>query len=467
MWPVDAVMRRERREILYLCVGARTIVHGRQRGTDWIEDSIERSEVDFAGEATDAERGGTRTEHVDRVAAALAGIGANLIHGDAAAVIAEVRVVVSDSWLATISLPWSARLRSRADAQAYAAEQFAEAGFDMDGSEQIRLTDEPYGEPRLAVAYPHSLILSLQRLATELDARLASVKSMSCAVWAASGKLAGRGLAVLIDDEILLVGGNVRPSSVVVRTKPQNAAQFDATDIERLWMRRSLRGAVLAGQRPWLLDLRATETASTLPDLWERRPLAPCGAMPRLLVLAARQSGRADVIDAVVTQPRLTLTGGALLASATIIAGALSWSVWQYQLETRRVIDLIGYRQNSAAAKPLPARAASKEQLARIGAIEVVQRQLDAPIHAALKALQPARDIEIAVLSIDLAGQGNDSGGRMKIEAEARSSVDMTRYVAFLEGRKPLREAFLIHHEFVPVGAGAPYRFAVEVVWQN
>lgn len=466
MWPVDAVMRRERREILYLCVGARTIFHGRQRGNDWIEDSIERTEMDFAGEATDAAQDGT-TVRVDRLAAALAGIGADLVHDDAAAVVAEVRVVVSDSWLATISLPWSARLRSRADAQAYATEQFAEAGFDMDGSEQIRLTDEPYGEPRLAVAYPHSLILSLQRLVTELDARLVSVKPMSCAAWAASGKLAGRGLAVLIDDEILLLGGNARLGSVVARTNSQNTVPFDATDIERLWTRQSLRGAVLTGQRPWLLDLRATETASTSPDLWERRSLAPCGAVPRLLVLAARRSGRADVIDAVVAQPRLSLAGGALLAGATIVAGTLSWSVWQYQLETRRVIDQIGYRQNSAAVKPPPARAASKEQLARIGAIDAVQRQLDAPIHAALKALQPARDIEIAVLSIDLAGQGNDSGGRMKIEAEARSSVDMTRYVAFLEGRKPLREAFLTHHEFAPVGASAPYRFAVEVVWQN
>lgn len=466
MWPVNAAPRRRRRAVLHLCIGSRTVFYGRRRGTDWVEDSIGRIEIDGAGEVPGGERGGVTTTRLGRLAAALARLGAELAHSDAAAVVAEVRVVVSESWLATVSLPWSSRLCSGVDAQAYSAEQFAEAGFDMEGTEQIRLADAPYGEPRLAVAYPAALLSALKRLAVELDLRLTSVRSMSCALWAAGGKLSGRGIAVLADDELLLLGGAARLSSVVARTNPQTTS-FDTTDIERLWTRQSMRSAAPIAQRPWLLDLRAAETVSTLPDPWERRTLAPCSGVPHLLALTGHQSGHADAINAVVAQPRLALAGGALVAGIAVVAGALSWSAWQYQLETRRVMDQIGHRQNLAAVKPPPVRAASKEQLARISTIDAVQRQLDAPIHAALKALQPARDIEVAVLSIDLAGRGNDGEGRMKVEAEARSAVDMTRYIAFLEGRKPLREAFLTHHELMPAAAGAPYRFSVEVAWQN
>jgi len=114
-----------------------------------------------------------------------------------------------------------------------------------------------------------------------------------------------------------------------------------------------------------------------------------------------------------------------------------------------------------------------------------VVSELNIPVPRVLRALQPPRDIRVGLLGLELVAgreRGAEPAGAvdvrisrptLKVHAEALTSTDMTRYVAFLSDRKLLNHAYLVRHEVPESAAGqsgsprATYRFTVEVVWKD
>ena len=117
----------------------------------------------------------------------------------------------------------------------------------------------------------------------------------------------------------------------------------------------------------------------------------------------------------------------------------------------------------------------SREELAKVQAVNAAVRELNLPIAALLRALEPARDIHVAVLSVETTGGAGVAGGAaaevggasVRIEAEARTSADMLRYVAFVSERKPFTRAYLTQHEVRSATGERPYRFTVEAPWSD
>jgi hypothetical protein len=160
-----------------------------------------------------------------------------------------------------------------------------------------------------------------------------------------------------------------------------------------------------------------------------------------------------------------------LLAAVALAAVALAG--WRASTSFVQLRDL-GHEMAAPSVRPPASRqiARSADELARIAAINSAVISLNLPFAELLAALQPPRDIRVGLLGIDLLAQGStaasvNTGTALKLNAEAASGAEMTRYVAFIADRRPFVAAYLVNHEVVAADPARPYRFTVEATWRE
>ncbi len=81
------------------------------------------------------------------------------------------------------------------------------------------------------------------------------------------------------------------------------------------------------------------------------------------------------------------------------------------------------------------------------------------PWDAILRAIEPPKAMDVALLSLDTAGRA----GALRLAGRASKAEEMTDYVSFLAERKNFTSAYLVKHELLREGG---YRFDVEAQWQ-
>lgn len=457
MWPAKNWKGGGGAAVLHLCINARTVDFGLkgERGVEWLEHgTVELS-------PTERSRFDALHELIQGLTQRLGGGG---LH------VKEMRVIVSDVWLAAASIPWSQSLLKEPAASAYVAQLLRATGCSMASGDVVKVNDAPFGSPRLAVAYPASLLAMLSTCAEKMGGRLISVRSFGDVLWQLSGAAGAAVVACLDKDEVLLLSGAVRLEGVVARLGPEDRPP-DMGDLARLWSRQTLRASVSGCPRMLLLNLnrgvQGADAGAAMPcGVWAPWSVPLADQVPVRLQLAVQQTQSVKPLDAIPRAPGLSAAAVVLVTSVTAIALALSWSAWQYHVEGGRLAYEIEQRSRVAMARPSD-RAPSKEQLLQLQAAKDAARQLDVPFHALLKALQPARDIQVAVLGVDFLGQDAEGRGRMSVVGEARTALDMTRYASFIEGRRPLGDVYLTHHELAGSASRTNYRFTVEVAWSK
>jgi hypothetical protein len=393
----------------------------------------------------------------------------------------QVRVVVADTWLAAASVPWSSSLGRAVTADPYTRAQLAVAGFELEPDDTLKLDDAPFGEPRMAIAYPAAMLAALGQLAKRLNARLSSVLPLSVAAWAlAQHKHATRAQVLAVCDMgwMLFVRGagksHRRLGEVSVRVDASDA--LSATQgLSEAWQRLSLRDSQLDDMAQLAVLNLAESIASSSPvdsaflavDLPAPQPQADSVLVSPNLRLAATTSALRLALDAL---PGITaVTASQWLALGVAVLGAGTMTVQAIQ-ENRNVQSLTT-RLHAATNVARPAQHSvtwSREELARVLAVNAAIRELNMPISAIVRALQPPRDIHVAVLSMETSGTAPTAQtSSAKIVVEARTSADMTRYVAFLSERKPFTGAYLTRHEIDETSSERPYRFTVEALWSE
>jgi hypothetical protein len=406
----------------------------------------------------------------------------------------DMRVVVADSWLASTTVPWSAAMFHEESALHCAREQLVANGYGLDGADHLRLDNTGYGAPRLAFSYPDTLLSSLHQCASRLQVRLRSVQPLSSASWSAVRRRYGRQhptpQALLIVDESLLIvvqsghAGASRMRDVTVRRRAAQGC-LQNEELRDAWQRLSLRQPHLCKtQEVPVLDM----TVQSDMAIEVNRPFVRFDpGMPHiaqlspLLLLSATRHGPHHALDAVSYVPPVTSWRWAILFSVALLTGVLTIQAIRTRAGvvtlTSRLESLRSageMRRQSDAARSLWRR----EELPRVRAVNAAIRQLNLPISLILRALVPPADMRVAVLSVETAGNGSrasngDETGNaiashrqmLSIVAEAASSADMARYVAFLDERKPFVRAYLTRHEIDAASAERPYRFSVELPW--
>lgn len=384
-----------------------------------------------------------------------------------------LHVWMDDVWVPMGMVPWSDVLADDRSATASARFALVELGHDLGPADQLRLDDMPWGQPRLAVAYPGEVLAWLEERASAWGLSLAGVHAGSIACWGAVARHSSApALAVLTDESLVFMGA---PSGARRLTGFHPLAVEDGAALSRAWCRLSVRHPLWEGVTQVVLVNAATE-GRPLGEL--PLPFRAMGGVAAAGGNGAREQGLPDLLVALsaaasphalswrlkaqTTKPFLVLAAVALCLGLTATAAAMS-----QQLRSKAVLDeaMAGLVQRSGPAER--ELALTKQEVARIPLVNQAIRQLNLPVRGLLQALEPPRDLMVAVLSVDSVGQVAASGqsSSVRIVAQAPSSADMTRYVAFVGGRRPFTGAHLRKHEWVDASNKKRIRFTLEATW--
>jgi hypothetical protein len=430
--------------------------------------------------------------------------------------IAQVRVLIADAYLAVNTVPWSANLERADTAAGFVRLQLQEAGFDVALADVLVMDDAPHGSPRLVVAYSAVLLAALTQFAQQVQAPLTSVLPWSVLAWQVVQQTARRehalsllALAVLDDDLVLLArspaAGSRRFNELTVRSGGNAATGVTSAQmLNKLWQRCCLRDESCAALTELLvLDLRTTADALDPSDALHKPFVsfvslsAPQTSAPTVslrLRLLAHSRGARHVLDAAPRAAAVSPWRWVVLAAALVAASALVWHAWQQQRSVQSLEAKINARRLTPPPPNTPLSAAkwSREELARAHAVNAAVNTLNLPMAALLNALQAPDNIQVAILNVDFGGVAVNSSNALtaapsasntptasiKVQAEARSSADMARYIAWVAERKPFFAAYLVSHDvpmtatndqpsLVTNAAERPYRFTMEAQWSD
>ena len=147
---------------------------------------------------------------------------------------------------------------------------------------------------------------------------------------------------------------------------------------------------------------------------------------------------------------------------------ALAAAVWAtvVYLDARSTRDFLLARQEASLRRQAPLRQASlspqqeRAVTERVKAVNPHVRALNLPWDAILRAIEPPKAMDVALLSLDTAGRA----GALRLAGRASRAEEMTDYVSFLAEKRNLKSVYLAKHELLRDGG---YRFDVEAEWRE
>lgn len=460
----EKVRRRWRSSprILYLWIGERGLqlsgLIGRGSDAQW--ESV--AELSLPEDPEDR-------RNVSCVYAALQGMAAGAVPAEWRGV--DLRVVIADRWLAMASLPWTDALLRTETAREFARDYLGQLGFDVSIADIIRFDGLPYGQSRWVVAYPRVLLERIMECAARWDVRCRSVRPMSVLVCMELCRRPESEAFAIVGDETVTLGlldsagrwqsHQVRDINITSLDEPVSLPH-----LQLAWRRWGLRQALI-GRVNEVTVIDATEAGN-----FQRVVTLPFVSVEDIryhlrgnVLWLKKFSTRCD-LDAIDTAVPPGLFQRFLMVCAAVVVLGLFMRVWgqhgQLQ-DTRAEYESV----HSARNAPVKTVRWTREEQKRVAAVNAAIRQLNMPVDAVLQALSPPEGIRVAVLSIDTEStQAEQFANRLKISAEAPTASDMTKYVAFVAGRKPFTRAYLTRHD-VSDDAEKRLRFIVEAQWND
>ena len=393
----------------------------------------------------------------------------------------ELRVVVADMWVGMANIPWGSPMAHRTSARAFVIEGFKAAGIDVDALDEVRIDDAPYGSARLAIAYPAFLLTQIDQLAGRLALRCVAVRPVSVLVWdVLSGHGSLEAAAVLSDEQVTLAVGASkqrwsRPRLLDVRVEPHSGHQrssqdqsVDSQSLQLIWQRWSLRHPLARNiQAVQVLDAMSIQKATppmASPFVQASEPWYRLNNNPHWL----NRFSNTLALDAMTTPTSRRWWHWALLGVVVSVAVALLIQAANLAFKAQDILSQLAVQNTPQSPSQTPLW--TQDELKKVASVNAAIRQLNIPFEAVLQALRPPRDIRVAVVAVETASESvertHNTNNTIKITAEAPSSEDMTRYVAFVAERKPFVRAYLIRHE-IPDAERVRYRFMVEAQWTD
>lgn len=379
-----------------------------------------------------------------------------------------LQVLVSARWLPAQVLPWSNVLARASTARRYAADLLAAAGFEPTPADEIRVCEGGFRRPAVAVMYPRRLIEALEQLALRLGCGLSAIVPLQSAVRAC---LRAEGLsAIAVGDgrhgSILEIDGDpVMWMPGQMQTGPAN--EVAGSMAQRLAHRLLLRKPALSADRVGVVDLDADVTegwsGGTQREPGKTRSAAERPMLRDRIVATCLGSQARSPIDLTFGTARMT-RAQTLVAVLSISAATLSVVVASWA----RPAEAQGPRLAGARPAAVELAATTPADRARIRSVNAAIRELNLPLDDLATSLSPPRDIRVGMVSLALASaQSADRRSTLLLTADARSAIDMTRYIAYLADRSAIQRPTLVSHQVMEGEPGQPYRFSVEMTWRN
>ncbi len=376
---------------------------------------------------------------------------------------ATLHVVFEPPWLLHMTVPWSAQLLEKVSAGAYVRRCALEAGWDLERWSQ-RVDDAPYGQPRLAIAYPQAWMEALQVCVKEQGWALGRVTGLSVLGWQEARRQMGgvRQLVLAGEQDALFLAGARHLESAYAFSAPRAAPRED--ELLKQWQRLRWRQPSWTDDDPVLHGLPAGTPAEPPVASEQMRWLAETpGEGPAALRWLRNGLRQRSALDARLPGPRGALLHG--LALASLLSVAVVMLLAAYRLHDRELVlaEQTAQLSHRSAARPLV------KQDAKVGeGLAAVLRQLRTPYADLLSVLLPPRDIDVALLDLEFGQSPAASTTQtVKLQLEGRTALDMTRYMAYLEHRRPVGAVVLTQHALRQDKAEDRYRFTLELAWQR
>lgn len=383
--------------------------------------------------------------------------------------------VISDRWIATATVPWSDALRAGSSADAYARMFLSAAGYRGQSGDRVVLDDAPAMQPRLAVAYPVTIVAALVEFARGMDAELGSLLPLSVVGWSLLHTRAPVGALAVLEDGSRLIGhGDRRLRGVAVRRQGPSDDEpgSGSAAVFEQWRRMQMRDRHLAAVASLsILDLRSGSGEADALGADESRLSIPlpkavgAASISPALRLAVTSVHLRLATDGVARRVPLAIAQRTLALIAVVAATVATVQAWRVGSATDTLLEAAAKRPSVIKDVPV---GWTQEQLPRVRAVNAAVSDLNMPVLEVISRLVPPRDLPVAILSVDVplaAQRGGDALRSFKIVAEAESAEDMTRYVSFVSERKRLSSAYLSRHDLASIDAKRPYRFTVEATW--
>ncbi|WP_157539064.1 hypothetical protein [Hydrogenophaga flava] len=394
---------------------------------------------------------------------------------------------LDDVWVPMGMVPWSDALLDDRSASASARSALMELGYDLHSGDSLRLDYMPWGQPRLAIAYPTEVLAWIEDRSTAWNVPLAGVHAGAVAGWSALAEHSSASALAVLTDEHLVVMGAPSGARRLAEFHPvalgglgrreSDVEGLSAAEVERAWRRLTVRHPQWEAVDGIALLNCAThgQSLGELPGPFQALeaawPTDSDGVQGQslgdlLVLLSTSMAPHALSWSVKKRNPRPFLV---LTAVASCLGLAAMVVAMGQQLRAEAVLDesISGWVQRSAPTRREPPL--TKQEAARVPAVNQAIRQLNLPVQGLLQALEPPKDLMVAVLSVDSVGQVAASGqsSSVRIVAQTPNSADMTRYVAFVGGRRPFTGAYLRKHEWVDASRQKQVRFTLEATWNE
>lgn len=384
----------------------------------------------------------------------------------------SLHAVVSNRYVRWQTIPWSDTLLNRKSSEAQYRFQFATVWGEGGAEAAVYAADDaPYGMPRVVMSMEAATVDHLKDTAREHGATLVSLRPMIVAAWdAVSHRIAEKEYAfctVEQDSMTLAVIRGDRMQTVITQAWSSDWA----ASLDLFWRRAVLRDTLLSGIGTlYTLNLTEPMIAATLPKGGVIALLDVPGvvaanenAPPAALILAAGR-GR-NTLDFIAQPVRFNGWRLSLLAAGVLLASVALGQVWSHH------ISMDGFQrelaQSNTSVRPHARTRSASERRdldARILSVNEAIGQLNLPVTALLRAIQPPRDVRVALLGMEVTGR---NAGMLKISAEARTGQEMATYVAYLAEKKLFETVYLTKHEIAEHDPERPFRFTLEATWRE
>ncbi len=396
----------------------------------------------------------------------------------------NIRVLIADSWLVVTELPLQNKSIRENIRQREIYTKIVTSGYEIDPADTIRSSTIANGATSLAIVYPSIILNALEQLSKELNASLESLLALSAAAWninfnnnLESKNQANRSNVQIVIDEGIIIFSRSSTENFLILGESSVRTNIDTNEelykqIHTNWLRLIMRDNRMKHVRyADLLDLTNSDELKDKKDVFfkhNKRLKQNNTSVPLRLILAAQVSGVNSDFDAISTSFDLKFLQWSIVISFFFVALVLAFNL----LETNSNIQALSAEmklQNNQQQIKKNDKTLSAEKVVKVNAVNDAIKALNLPLSLILRELEPPRDIKVALLSLETSLNGSSSinSSKFKIVAEAKNSLDMTNYVAFVSSRKSFSNAYLIQHEINLNLADRPYRFTLEATWKE
>lgn len=396
----------------------------------------------------------------------------------------KIRVLIADSWLVVTELPLQNQSIRENIRQREIYTKIVTSGYEIDPADTIRSSTITNGATSLAIVYPSIILNALEQLSKELNASLESVLALSAAAWninfnnnLESKNQANRSNVQIVIDEGIIIFSRSSTENVLILGESSVRTNIDINkdlyqQIYTNWLRLIMRDNRMKHVRcADLLDLTNSDELKEKKDVFfkNNKILKQNNtSVPLRLILAAQVSGVNSDFDAISTSADLKFLQWSIVLSLFLVALVLVFKL----LDTNSNIQALSAKmklQNNQLQTKKTDKTLSAEKVVKVKAVNEAIKALNFPLAFILRELEPPRDIKVALLSLENSPDGSSSlnSSKFKIVAEAKNSLDMTNYVAFVSSRKSFSNAYLLQHEINLNLTDRPYRFTLEATWKE